>query len=53
VLTDYSMAWGVKEPPWVFVIDDEGRLVAKFSGVVGSDELRAAIAAVTPWRPAA
>lgn len=53
VLTDYSTVWGVKEPPWVFVIDDEGRLAAKFSGVVGSDELRAAIAAVTPWRPPA
>jgi hypothetical protein len=53
VLTDVARAWGVLEPPWVFVIDRDGRLQAKFSGVVGSDELRAAITSVTPWRPAA
>jgi hypothetical protein len=53
MLTDTARAWGVSEPPWVFVIDREGRLQAKFAGVVGSDELRAAIASVTPWRPAA
>ncbi len=51
VLTDYTEAWGVVEPPWVFVIDREGRLQAKFTGVIGSDELRAAITSVTPWRP--
>jgi hypothetical protein len=53
VLTDIARMWGVSEPPWVFVIDRDGRLQAKFRGVVGSDELRAAIASVTPWRPAA
>jgi hypothetical protein len=46
------VAWGVSEPPWVFVIDRDGRLQAKFNGVIGSDELRAALASVTPWRPA-
>ncbi len=51
VLTDYARAWGIEEPPWVFVIDRDGRLQAKFTGVIGSDELRAAITAVTPWRP--
>ena len=51
VLTEYSEAWGIEEPPWVFVIDRDGRLQAKFSGVIGSDELRAAITSVTPWRP--
>jgi hypothetical protein len=51
VLTDYTKAWGVEEPPWVFVIDRDGRLHAKFTGVIGSDELRAAIASITPWRP--
>ena len=51
VLTDYAEAWGIAEPPWVFVIDREGRLQAKFTGVIGSDELRAAITSVTPWRP--
>jgi hypothetical protein len=53
VLTDYATAWGIAEPPWVFVIDRTGRLQAKFSGVLGSDELRAAIASVTAWRPPA
>ncbi len=51
VLTDYAEAWGIEEPPWVFVIDRDGRLQAKFTGVIGSDELRAAITSVTPWRP--
>jgi hypothetical protein len=51
VLTDYAEAWGIEEPPWVFVIDREGRLQAKFTGVIGSDELRAAITSVTTWRP--
>jgi hypothetical protein len=53
VLTETARGWGVREPPWLFVIDVEGRLRAKFRGIVGSDELRAAIASVTPWRPAA
>jgi hypothetical protein len=53
VLTDVARAWGAAEPPWVFVIDAGGRLQAKFSGVIGSDELRAAITSVTPWRPPA
>jgi hypothetical protein len=53
VLTDYARAWGIEEPPWVFVIDRDGRVHAKFTGVIGSDELRAAITSVTPWRPVA
>ena len=51
VLTDYAEAWGISEPPWVFIIDRDGRLHAKFTGVIGSDELRAAITSITPWRP--
>jgi hypothetical protein len=50
-LTDYARAWGISQPPWVFVIDREGRLQAKFNGVIGSDELRAAIASVAQWQP--
>lgn len=53
VLTDYAEAWGTTEPPWVFVIDRAGRLRAKFNGIMGSDELRAAMASVSPWRPVA
>lgn len=51
VLTDYARAWGIEEPPWVFVIDRDGMVHAKFTGVIGSDELRAAITSITPWRP--
>ena len=51
VLTDYAEAWGISEPPWVFIIDRDGRLQAKFTGVIGSDELRAAITSITPWHP--
>ena len=51
VLTDFAEEWGIVEPPWVFVIDRDGRLHAKFTGVIGSDELRAAVTSVTPWRP--
>jgi hypothetical protein len=50
-LTDWSVAWGVAEPPWVFVVDRDGRLKAKFTGIFGTDELRAAMASVSPWRP--
>ena len=53
VLTDYATAWGITDPPWIFVIDRDGRLHAKFTGVVGSDELRAAMTSVATWRPAA
>ena len=53
VLTAYARAWGIAEPPWVFVIDREGRLHAKFNGIIGSDELRAAMASISPWRPVA
>jgi hypothetical protein len=53
VLTEYATAWGITDPPWIFVIDRDGRLQAKFTGVVGSDELRAAMASVATWRPAA
>lgn len=47
VLTPAAQAYGVTEPPWVFVVDRDGRLRAKLSGVVGTDELRAAMAAVS------
>lgn len=47
VLTPAAQAYGIDEPPWVFVVDRDGRLSAKLSGVVGTDELRAAMAAVS------
>jgi hypothetical protein len=50
-LAPWSVAYGVAEPPWVFVVDEDGRLRAKFTGVFGTDELRAAMTAVSGWRP--
>jgi len=47
VLTPAAQAYGVDEPPWVFVVGRDGRLHAKLGGVVGTDELRAAMAAVS------
>ena len=31
--------WGLPSEPWVFVVDGDGRVRAKFEGVVGDDEL--------------
>lgn len=35
--------WGLPSEPWVFVVDSAGRVAAKFEGILGSDELAAAI----------
>lgn len=35
--------WGIDSEPWVFVLDREGRLVAKFEGVVTVDEIAAVL----------
>jgi hypothetical protein len=51
VLADWTRDWGVAEPPWIFVVGGDGRLKAKFNGIFGTDELRAAMASVTPWMP--
>jgi hypothetical protein len=31
--------WGAGSMPWVFIVDGDGRLVAKYQGVVGSDDI--------------
>ena len=31
--------WGIRTEPWVFVVDADGRLAARFEGVVTEDEL--------------
>ena len=38
--------WGLQTEPWVFVIDGQGNVAAKFEGVVAPQELEAAIQAV-------
>ena len=52
-LAAWSEAWGIEAAPWVFVVDGEGFVRAKFSGVLGTEELRAALRAVAGWSPTA
>lgn len=35
--------WGLPSEPWVFVVDAEGKLAAKYEGVLSADELREAL----------
>jgi len=51
MLASWSVAYGVEVPPWIFVVDMDGTLRAKFSGIFGTDELRAAMSAVSDWHP--
>lgn len=44
---DQVTAWGLPAEPFIFVVGSDGRLSAKFAGLVGEDELRAAFEAVT------
>lgn len=38
--------WGLVSEPWVFVVDRDGLVTASFEGVVGEEELGAAVEAV-------
>lgn len=38
--------WGIVSEPWIYVVDRTGRITASFEGVVGTDELKAALDAV-------
>ncbi|MDP6606816.1 MAG: hypothetical protein QF664_11240 [Dehalococcoidia bacterium] len=38
--------WGLMTEPWIFVVDREGRLAAKFEGVTSAAEVEAALLAV-------
>ncbi len=39
--------WGLPSEPWVFVVDAEGKVAAKFEGALSAEELREALDAVT------
>ena len=39
--------YGLPLEPYIFVVDSDGKIAAKFEGVAGADELRAALDAVT------
>lgn len=36
-------AWGLPTEPWVFVVDSDGVITARFEGATGADELRRAL----------
>ncbi len=35
--------WGLATEPWIFVVDADGAVTARFEGIVGQDELESAI----------
>lgn len=35
--------WGLPSEPWVFVVDDQGRVAARFEGTLASEELSGAL----------
>lgn len=39
--------WGLPSEPWVFVVDGQGKVAAKFEGAVSADELREALDSVS------
>jgi len=43
---DWTNAWGLRSEPYTFVIGADGTVAAKFEGVLGADELRAALDAL-------
>ncbi len=38
-----ALEWGIPVEPYLFLVDAEGDVFAKFEGIVGGDELRAAV----------
>ena len=43
---DIALNWNLPTEPWVFVIDEEGKVAARFEGLVYSEELESAITSV-------
>jgi hypothetical protein len=53
-LVDVAEAWGVGAPPWgvgsmpwVFIVAGDGALIAKYQGVVGSDDIDVIVSLLT------
>ena len=45
--TDVTDTWGLLSEPWVFVVDGDGIIRGSFEGVLGDEELEAAIVEVS------
>lgn len=43
-----TIEWGLQSEPWVFLVDSEGDIAAKFEAVVTVDELKAALEPLLP-----
>lgn len=48
VLADEMTEWGFATEPWTYVLDNEGRVAARFGGPVSPRELTAALEALLP-----
>lgn len=46
VVVDAVLEWGLPSEPYIFVVDGDGRVSAKFEGVAAEDEIEAALRAV-------
>ena len=44
--TQITLEWNLPTEPWVFLINQEGRVAARFEGLVSSEELEGAITAL-------
>ena len=45
---DVALDWNLPTEPWVFVVDEEGKVASRFEGLVSSEELENAITTVLP-----
>ncbi len=48
VLADEMVEWGFTSEPWTYLLDDEGRVAARFGGPVSPRELRTALEPLLP-----
>ena len=46
IAVDAMTEWGLQTEPWVFVVDADGSVAAKFEGIMDYDEVAAAVDAV-------
>ena len=46
VPNDVTLEWNLPTEPWVFVVNEEGKVAARFEGLVTSEELSGAITAL-------
>lgn len=46
-----TQEWRLQDEPWVFVIDRDGRIAAKFEGITAVDEVEAALTAALASTP--